>query len=77
MEILSKRRRIKLMAKNYIIRTSDNDNILYFSGWDAILGGARKNTDKGLAFRMLRTIAEKDLPKIEKLWNRHCKIESV
>ena len=32
------------MAKNYIIRTvDDKDNVIYFSGWDAILGGPRQN----------------------------------
>jgi len=66
------------MAKNYIIRTvDDKDNVIYFSGWDAILGGPRRNSDRSLAYRMLRTLAEKELPKIENLWNRTCKIEQL
>lgn len=66
------------MAKNYIIRTNDDrNNVVYFSGWDAILGGPKYHTDKGLAYRMLRTLAEKELPKLEMMWNRKCKIEQL
>ena len=66
------------MAKNYIIKTVDDvNNVVYFSGWDAILGGAKYNANKGLAYRMLRTLAEKELPKLEMLWQRKCKIEQI
>ena len=45
----------------YIIKTTEND---YFAGWDA-LGHMQFTTEKALAYRMLRTVAQNTFPKIK------------
>lgn len=45
---------------NYVIHL---DNGLYFAGWDK-LGEQRFVSDRDLAYRMLRTVAMRTLPKI-------------
>ena len=46
---------------NYVIHLN---NGLYFAGWDK-LGEQRFVSEKALAYRMLRTVAERTLTKIE------------
>jgi len=46
---------------NYVIHLK---NGLYFAGWDK-LGEQRFVSERALAYRMLRTVAERTVPKIE------------
>ena len=66
------------MRNNWIIRTkTTNNDCLYFAGWDS-LGeiSMRKNTPT-YAYRMSKSVAINNLPKIEKYTRKECEIIPV
>lgn len=60
------------MSARYIITYADNK---YFAGWDSLGEISIKDTDKSLAYRMTKTVAERTLKKLPNF--SKAKIEQV
>ena len=63
------------MNDNYVIKTVDNE---YFGGWNR-LGQItiKEPEDRGLAYRMSRTVANRKLYKIEAFTNKKCEVVAM
>ncbi len=63
------------MNDNYVIKTTDDQ---YFGGWDR-LGQItiKEEKDRDLAYRMSRTVATRNLYKIEDYTHKKCEIVVV
>ena len=63
------------MNDNYVIKTADDQ---YFGGWDR-LGQItiKEEKDRDLAYRMSRTVANRNLYKIEDYTHKKCEIVVV
>ena len=63
------------MNDNYVIKTTDDQ---YFGGWDRLGQITIKvEKDRDLAYRMSRTVANRNLYKIEDYTHKKCEIVVV
>ncbi len=63
------------MNDNYVIKTVDNQ---YFGGWNR-LGQItiKEPRDSNLAYRMSRTVANRNLYKIEEFTHKKCEVVAI
>lgn len=62
------------MNNNYVIKTDNNQ---YFGGWKRGLIQMLDTSDKKYAERMSRTVAMRQIGKVEEFTKRVCQIECV
>lgn len=64
------------MSSNYYIQTETGTPIIYFGGWDHF-GEIITKENPDYIYRMQRTVAERNLYKVEEFLRRKCVVKKL